>query len=158
MADYFSQTDLENALSVPIVEACYDDDRDGTVDSAPIAACIAYGGAVCDSFLRKVGNAPGGGTLTLPLTTVPNEVKFAALDFGIAYSVRRRPEISKALGNQPWTVFYDQAVEQMKRYCAAQQVMPSTAMTHATVGGDIFGGVTGTALPAPRWSDMSDFG
>lgn len=155
---YFDQTDLENAISKPIVKAAYDDDRDGNADSAPIAACIAYGTAQCDSFLRKVGAAPGGGTLQLPLATCPDEVKFAALDFGIAYSVRRRPDISKALGEQPWTVFFDQAVEQMKRYVSSLQMVSPTAMSHATVGGSIFGGPTGTDLPVSRWSDMSDFG
>ena len=154
---YFTQTDLENALSVPIVKAVYDDDRDNVVDAGPIAACIAYGTAQCDSFLRKVGLAPGGGTLTLPMSSPPDEVKFAALDFGIAYSIRRRPDITKASGEQPWTIFYDQAVEQMKRYVSSMQMVTATAMTHATVGGSIFGGPTGTCLPEPRWGDMADF-
>jgi hypothetical protein len=158
---YFSQTDLENALSIPIVKAVYDDDRDGTADSGPIAACLAYGSALCDSFLRKVGIAPGGGVLTLPLTAVPDEVKFAALDFGIAYTIRRRPDIVKASGEQPWTVFYEQAVEQMKRYCASQQMVSPTAMTHATSGGSLFAGATGASgsdLSGSRWLDMGDFG
>ena len=154
---YFTQIDLENAMSVAIVKAVYDDDRSGAADAAPIAACIAYGTAQCDSFLRKVGNAPGGGTLVLPLTTVPDEVKFAALDFGIAYSIRRRPDVTKASGEQPWTVFYDQAIEQMKRYVSSLQMVSATAMSHATIGGSIFGGPTGTDLPASRWNDMSDF-
>ena len=154
---YFTQTDLENALSIPIVKGIYDDDRNGTADTAPIAACIAYGTAQCDSFLRKVGLAPGGGTLTLPLSPVPDEVKFAALDFGIAYSIRRRPDIVKATGEQPWTVFYEQANEQMKRYVSSMQMVSATAMTHATVGGSIFGGATGTDLPVSRWACMSDF-
>lgn len=158
---YFTQTDLENALSTSIVKAIYDDDRDGSVDSGPIAACIAYGTAQCDSFLRKVGLAPGGGTLTLPLTTVPDEVKFASLDFGIAYSIRRRPDITKASGEQPWTIFYDQAIEQMKRYCASQQMVSPTAMEHVTAGGSLFAGATGPTgsdLPGSRWGSMGDFG
>lgn len=154
---YFTQADLENAISVPIVKAIYDDDRDGTADAAAIASCIAYGTALCDSFLRKVGSAPGGGTLTLPLTVVPDEVKFAALEFGIAYSIRRRPEMAKALGEQAWTVYYEQAVEQMKRYVSSLQMVSPTAMSHATVGASIFGGPTGTCLPTPRWGNMSDF-
>lgn len=156
---YFTQTDLENALSIPTVKAAYDDDRDGVVDSAPIVACIAYGTAQCDSFLRKIGVTPGGtSAIVLPLSTVPDEVKFAALDFGIAYTIRRRPDISKAMGEQPWTVFFDQAVEQMKRYVSSLQMVTATAMGHATVGGSIFGGPTGTCLPEPRWGSMSDFG
>lgn len=154
---YFDQTDLQNALSVSGLKAAFDDDRDGTADTAPINACIAYGSALADSFLRKVGSAPGGGTLTLPLTVVPDEVKFAALDFGIAYAVRRRPEIAKALGEQTWTVYYEQAVEQMKRYISSVQMVSPTAMDHATVGASIFGGPTGTCLPAPRWANTGDY-
>lgn len=156
---YFTQTDLENALSVPTVLAAYDDDRDQAIDTGAVAACIAYGSAQCDSFLRKIAiTSPGGSPVTLPLAIVPDEVKFAALDFGIAYTIRRRPDISKAMGEQSWTVFFDQAVEQMKRYVSSLQMVSPAAMTHATVGGNIFGGPTGTCLPVPRWGSMGDFG
>lgn len=160
---YFTQTDLENALSVSIVKAAFDDDRDGEAETAPIEACIAYGTALCDSFLRKVGKAPGGGTLVLPLPSPPDEVKFAALDFGVAYAVRRRPDIAKAIGDQPWTVFYDQAVEQMKRYVSSLQMVTPTAMEHATVGGKLLSVGTGfdsrsACPPQQRWGSMGDFG
>lgn len=157
---YFDQTDLENALGVSTVKAIYDDDRDGTADTAAVAACIAYGSAQCDSFLRKIAATAGGtSAATFPLSTVPDEVKFAALDFGIAYSIRRRPDIVKAMGEQPWTVFYEQAIEQMKRYISSVQMVSPTAMAHATVGGAIFDGPTGTALPVSRWggSSFGDF-
>ncbi len=163
MADYFSQGDLESALSVQIVKAIYDDARSGNVATGSaataIAACIAYGGAMCDSFLRGVLQNPiGTGAVSLPLTDVPNEVKFAALDFGIAYSIRRRPDVVKAMNEQPWTVYYEQAVAQMKRYCASiQQVPPGTAQ-HATTGGNVYGpDPDDDELPEPRWGDMSDF-
>ena len=155
---YFTQTDLENALSVSIVKSVYDDDRNGAVDAGPMNACIAYGTALCDSFLRKIGQTSGGGSaIVLPMTSPPDEVKFASLDFGIAYTIRRRPDIVKAIGEQPWTVFYDQAVEQMKRYVSSMQMVSATAMAHATVGGSIFGGPTGTDLPAPLWNSLGDF-
>lgn len=155
---YFTQTDLENAMSVAIVKQAYDDNRDGTVDSGPIAACLAYGTALCDTFLRKIGQSPSGGALILPLSVVPDEVKFAAVDFGVAYTIRRRPDLAKAMGEQPWTVFYDQAVEQMKRYVSTQQVISPTAMTHATQGAEVFGkDPTDDELPESRWSDMGDF-
>jgi len=154
---YFTQTDLEAALSLPVVKAAYDDTHSNTVSATGIAACIAYGTAQCDSFLRKVGQAPGGGTLTLPMESPPDEVKFAALDFGIAYTMRRRPDVVKAMNVESWLVFYNQAVEQMQRYVAAQQMVTPTAMTHATAGGSIFGGPTGTDLPSARWSSWGDF-
>lgn len=160
MADYFGQTDLEAALSTAVVKAVYDDDHDGVVDTAPMAACIAYGGAICDSFLRgALQSSVGTGAISLPLSSVPNEVKFAALDFGIVYTMRRRPDIVKAMNEQPWTVYYEQAVAQMKRYAASIQQVPASTAQHATTGGDIFGSdPEDDELPEPRWGDMSDFG
>jgi hypothetical protein len=158
MADYFSQTDLENALSVNIVKSVYDDDHDGVVDSGPIAACIAYGNAECNSFLRNVLVSSGGTPITLPLDTVPDEVKFAALDFGIAYTIRRRPDVVKALNEQPWTVFYDYAVAKMKRYCESMQRVPASTAEHATAGADVFAAnPDDDEAPEPRWSCMGDF-
>jgi hypothetical protein len=155
---YFTQSDLESALSVVVVKAAYDDDHDGAVDAAPIAACIAYGSAMCDSFLRNVLVSSSGAPLALPLSTVPDEVKFAALDFGIAYTIRRRPDIVRAMSEQPWTVFYEQAIEQMKRYCASMQRITPTGLAHATAGGSIRGrDVDDDVAPEPRWAKMGDF-
>jgi hypothetical protein len=158
MADYFSQTDLENALSVNVVKGVFDDDHDGIVDTGPIAACIAYAGAECDSFLRNLLL----GSVTLPLATVPDEVKFAALDFGIAYSMRRRPDVVKAMNEQPWTVFYEAALAKMKRYCESVQRMPATVGTHATAGATVLvpeSDVDDDDEPdqESRWSDLADF-
>lgn len=156
---YFTQSDLENALSKSVVKGVYDDDRDGTVDAGPIAACIAYGTAQCNSFLRKVMTTSGGERITLPLTTIPDEVKFAALDFGIAYTIRRRPDVVKAMNEQPWTVFFEQACEQMKRYVASQQVMPIDTVGHtSTEGGGVFPiDPEDDECAVPRWSDPADF-
>ncbi len=162
MADYFSQTDLENALSVSVVKAAFDDDHDGVVDTGPMAACIAYGNAECNSFLRNV--FVGGAAIELPLSTVPDEVKFAALEFGIAYTMRRRPDVVKAMNEQPWNTFYDAAIAKMKRYCESVQRMPTTVGTHATVGGTVLNpdsdadGVEEELPTEGRWADMGDFG
>jgi hypothetical protein len=163
VADYFDQDDIEDAISVNTVLAAYDDDQDGEVDTRPMAACIAYGNAECNSFLRNVLMASSsGGAATLPLTTVPDEVKFAALDFGIAYTIRRRPDIAKAMGEKPWTDFYDYAVAKMKRYCESLQRMPSTAGIHATAGATVLvpeSDVDSDDEPdqESRWSDLGDF-
>lgn len=162
MADYFSQTDLENALGVHVVGQIYDDDQDGVVDSGPMAACIAYGNAECNSFLRNVLMSATGAAITLPLTVVPDEVKFAALDFGIAYSIRRKPDVVKAMNEQSWTVFADAAIAKMKRYCASMQRVPATTGIHATAGGSILSQETDIdsddeLVQQSRWGDMSDF-
>ena len=163
MADYFSQTDLENALSVNTVKAAYDDDHDGVVDTGPIAACIAYGNAECNSFLRNVLTTSSGAPVTLPLSTFPDEVKFAALDFGIAYTMRRRPDVVRAMGEVPWTDFYDEAIKKMDRYCKSVQRVPATSGAHATAGGAILNPDSdsdGDAEDLPtegRWTDMGSF-
>lgn len=163
MADYFSQTDLENALSINVVKAAYDDDHDGVVDTGPMAACIAYGNAECNSFLRNLLVTASGTVVTLPLSSVPDEVKFAALDFGIAYTIRRRPDVVRAMGELSWTEFYEQAIAKMKRYCESVQRMPSSAGTHATAGGAILNPDSDSDgneedLPTEgRWTDLSDF-
>ena len=162
MADYFSQTDLENALSKSIVKGAYDDDHDGIVDTAPMAACIAYGNAMCNSFLRNVMTS-GGSPITLPLTSVPDEVKFAAIDFGIAYTIRRKPDVVKAMNAEPWTTFFASAVDQMKRYCASEQRMPAEVGTPATAGGALLNPDSDAdgneeCLPnESRWADPADF-
>lgn len=153
---YFTQVDLENALSKAIVKAAYDDDHDNIADTDPIAACLAYGSAECDSFLRNT--LVGDVGITLPLTTVPDEVKFAALEFGIAYTIRRRPDVMKAINVESYTVYYNAAVEKMKRFAASIQRLPSTVGTHATVGADVYAAdPEDDDPPESRWADMGDF-
>lgn len=164
MADYFSQTDLENALGVKIVRAVYDDDGDKVVDTGPIAACIAFANAECNSFLRNVLVTSSGAAITLPLSTVPDEVKFAALDFGIAYTLRRRPDVVKAMaGEMAFGDYYKLAVDKMKRYCESVQRVPATTGTHATAGAAIHNpdsdgdGVEEDLPDESRWTDFGDY-
>lgn len=151
---YCSQTDLENALGVNIIKAIFDDNLDGTVDSGPIAACLAYGNAECDSYLRGVYD------VTFPITPVPDELKFAAVDFCCVYALRRRPDIVKAMGEQPWTVFRDSAVDKMKRFGKSMQRLPDTTGTPTNVGAEVrTGDPESPTLPSPprRWQNMGDF-
>jgi phage gp36-like protein len=150
---YCTQTDLENAMGKSIVKAIFDDDLDGSADSAPIAACLAYGDAECNSFLRPLYPT------TWPLTTVPDEVKFAALDFCLAYAARRRPDVVRAMNEQPWTVFRDSALDKMKRFVSAQQRLPTTVDTPSNVGTTVTrtDGDATTDLDDRTFQDMSDF-
>jgi hypothetical protein len=148
---YFDQTDLENALGIPIVKAIFDDDLDGVADPAPIAACIAYGTAEADSFLR------GNYDITFPVNPVPPELKFAALDFGCVYAMRRRPDVVRAMGEQPWTTFQQAAVDKMKRYLKATQRLPEVPKN---VGAEVRSGDPAKPeLPSPprTFQDMGDF-
>jgi hypothetical protein len=164
MADYISQTDLENALGVKIVRAVYDDDGDKVVDTGPIAACIAYANAECNSFLRNVLVTSSGTPITIPISNVPDEVKFAALDFGIAYTLRRRPDVIKAMaGEMSFEAYYKLAKEKMERYCESVQRVPLTTGTHATAGAAIHNPDSdddGNEEDLPtegRWTDLGDF-
>lgn len=152
---YFSQTDLENALGLQTVKSVYDDDLDGVVDDAPMTACRAYGTAECNSFLRGIHAT----AIPLAEADVTDEVKFAALDFGIAYTMRRRPDVVRAMSEEPWTTFRDSAIEKMKRYVASLQRMPPAMGVPSNVGAEV---VT-TADPAdepdpPRGSFFEDMG
>ena len=151
---YCNQTDLENALGIQIIKSIFDDDMDGVADAAPIAACLAYGAAECDSFLRGIYD------ITFPITPVPDELKFAAVDFCCMYAMRRRPDIVKVMGEQPWTVFRDSAVEKMKRYAKSMQRLPDTTGTPKNVGAEVRSGDPAAPdLPdQPRlFQDMGDF-
>lgn len=142
---YFAQADLENALGIPVVKAIFDDNQDGDADGAPIAACIAASSAECDSFLR------GTYAVTFPISPVPDELKYAAVDFGCAYATRRRPDLVQAMGEKPWTSFREAAIEKMKAYASGLERLPATTATPANVGGVV---VEDTARIA---SDSGDF-
>jgi phage gp36-like protein len=151
---YCDQTDLENALGKQIVKAIFDDDMDGTADAAPLAACLAYGTAECDSFLA------GTYDIELPVASVPDVLKFAAVDFCVAYATRRRPDVVKAMGAQPWTTFRDDALEKMKRFAKSIQRLPEDTGTPANVGAEVRSGdPEAPELPEqPRtWQDMGDY-
>lgn len=121
MADvfYFSREDLEDALGLQVVRSIYDDELAGNANPNPIISCCRYGTSECNSFLRAIQEG-----ITLPLSPVPDEVRYAALDFGIAYTMRRRPDLVRAMGEESWTAFRDAAVDKMKRYVDGVQQMP----------------------------------
>jgi phage gp36-like protein len=148
---YSSQTDLENALGVNIVKAIFDDNLDGVVDVAPMAACLAYGDAECNSFLRGTYDA------TFPIDPVPDELKFAAVDFCCAYAARRRPDLTRAMGEAPWTTFREAAVEKMKLFIKSTQRLPPTVAVPSNVGAEIVAPID-TATNEVRARTFDDFG
>jgi hypothetical protein len=154
---YFAQEDLENALGKATVTTTYDDDNDGVVEDAAINACRAFGTAECNSFLRGIHPT------SMPLTTndVPDEVKFAALDFGIAYTVRRRIDLGRSGEGASWTTYRDSAIEKMKRYVASLQRLPPTLGVPSNVGGEVVTSANPSKERCPVrgsfWEDMGDF-
>ncbi len=112
---YLVQADLEDALGINTVTAIFDDDQDGVADARPIQACIDYATAECDAFLRTLAG------VTATLTAVPADVKFAALDFAVAYAMRRRPDVARAMGEASWAAYYKAAIEKMERFASEAQ-------------------------------------
>ena len=163
MADYITQTDLEHAISKQTVKAIFDEGANA-VDPEVMASCIAFATSECNSYLRKVLVSSSGSKLSLPLSTVPDEVKFAALDFGLAYASKRRPDVAKAMGVLPWTDFYKMASERMKRYCEAEQQVAPEVATPGVIGASIQNpdvdedGCTQDPPAESRWTDMGGFG
>jgi phage gp36-like protein len=126
---YITQADLENALGVNVVLAIFDDNADGVVGAAPIAACVAYASAQVDAFLA------GTYAITLPIASPPDVVKFAAVDFACAYAMRRRPDIVRAMSEKSWSDFHEAAVSNMKLYASALERLPVATGAPANVGG-----------------------
>ncbi len=151
---YCSQEDLENALGVNIILSAYDDDNDGEVDEGPLEACLEYGTAQCNSFLYGQYAGP------YPIDPVPDELKFAAVDFCCAYTARRRAELGQSQRAESWKDFDQRAREQMERYVKSVQRLPASAGTPAGITGSVS---TGTGVvdedgrPVRVWDDMGDF-
>ena len=163
MADYITQTDLEHAISKQTVKSLFDEGGN-VADPEVLASCIAYATAECNSFLRKVLVANGGSKLALPLSVVPDEVKFAALDFALGYGARRKPDVAKAMGIATWTDFYKAAAERMKRYCEAEQQVAPEVATPGVIGASLQNpdvDEDGNVQDPPdegRWTNMGGFG
>lgn len=120
---YITQQDLENAMGKAIVDAVFDDDADGVPEAAAIQACCDSATAECNSFIRTIHNKMQTPPV-LPLSTVPDEVKFAALDFGLAYAARRRPDMMRAMNEEGWKAFRDAGVSKMKSFVEGMQRFP----------------------------------
>lgn len=120
---YFTRDDLEDAIGVQTVKTLFDETNSGQPTTRPIDACRLSGTTECISFMRAnyaEASIPTQGS------TIPDELKFAALDFGIAYAMRRRPDLVRAMGEESWTTFQTSAVDKMKRYIdGTQRVSPT---------------------------------
>jgi len=128
--ELFTQADIENALGKPLFVAIYDDDNDGNPDSAPIAACIDS--ATSDVLSWLAGNYTDWSE-QLP-DPIPSAMKYAAVDFAMAYTARRRPDIFKATNSTTWQEFEKSAIEKMKRYAQAAQRLPAATAAPKNVG------------------------
>ena len=152
---YITQDDLENALSVHVVKAVFDDDLSGEANAQAVDACLEYASAECDSFLEGVYD-----DVSFPLADPPVIVKYAAIDFACAYCARRRPDLVKAMGEEPWQRFQDHAIAKMERFVKSKQRLPAATGTPANVGAEVRSGdaeFPTVPTPARNWQRMGDF-
>lgn len=120
---YFTREDLEDAIGVQTVKTLFDETNSGQPTTRALNACCLSGTTECISFMRAnyaEASIPAEGA------TIPDELKFAALDFGIAYAMRRRPDLVRAMGEESWTTFQTSAIDKMKRYLDGTQRVAST--------------------------------
>lgn len=160
---FLTRQDLEYALTRRTVGAIFDEDADGQAEDAPINACLAYATAMCRSFLRTVNTEA---TLTFDADgDVPDELRFAAVDFACSYALRRKPDLVRAMGEESWTTFRDSAIDHMKRYVKTEQRLPREVSVPANVGATVSPTVdSGVRRNSPsecenfsQWGDMGDF-
>lgn len=158
---YFTREDLEDALGVQTVKSIFDENNSGQPTTRPLNACRLSGTTDCISFMRAT--YAEAALPTAEGDTIPDELKFAALDFGIAYALRRRPDLVRAMGEESWTTFQTSAIDKMKRYASTQQRLARATATPDNVGSTV--GVPSVEDPnsgvvttrSTTFSDMGDY-
>ena len=148
-----SRLDLENALGKALVTQIFDDDNDGVIEDGAMQACLEYGDSEVDSFIY--GQYSG----QWPIASDLPALKFAAIDFCCAYAARRRPELARSLGSEPWKGCHGAAVEKMTRFLKGQQRLPAPAPAPANVTSvvKVGGAIQPDDLPDRVFDDMGDF-
>lgn len=143
---YNDQTDLENAMSPATVMAIFDDAADGVVNAVALEAVLTRADAQINSFIAR--NYPD---LTLPLTSPPETLKSAALEFAIVYARDRKPEYWSKSQEGERQARIKGAFEMAERYAKAEQkLFDSTEPKPANVGGYVSSGNPTDQTPKPK--------
>ena len=79
---YCSTSDIQAAVPSTDLLQITDDDNSGSVDTTVISNMISYVDNIIDGYLR--------GRYFLPLTTIPDELKYLAIDFVVYKLYTRR--------------------------------------------------------------------
>lgn len=133
MGTYITDADLLAAISENVVNATADDDNNGTPDAAVLALVIASAEGIVDSFLL--------GFYTFPLTEPTDRiVRFAALDFALAFLAERHPEYVRNRDSKMGEVRYKRGVETMLRLQQARQRLPDESLVAPpkNIGGIVY--------------------
>lgn len=117
MGTYIDTADLIASLSENVLNATADDLNVGTADASVVALAIDNAEGVVDSFLL--------GYYTFPLAAPTDRiVRFAALDFAVAFLCERHPEYVRNRDSKMGEVRYKRGIETMLRVQQARQRLP----------------------------------
>lgn len=83
---YWTFSDLETRLGAEVMRQVFDDDNDGSADTAAIDQLSADSDSFVEGYLRGVYE------LTAVREAPPNQVKRLSLDYAVAQCAKRRPE------------------------------------------------------------------
>jgi phage gp36-like protein len=104
---YFTQTDLENTVDAALVLRLLDDDNDGTVDSAPLAAVQLRVQSEMRGYLGRRY------TLSTLEASPPESIRLLACELAVEFCYRRRPELANERGETPWNGRYKEAIRRL---------------------------------------------
>lgn len=134
-AIWLTQQDLEAATSAKMVAACFDDDGNGSLNFPAIAAVIDRAEQEVMSYLVvELGPPPLSPALIAQLAT-DTFLKYAAVDFAVAYMFDRHPEYVRAKMQDDRARRLKSAEDRMIRILEARQRPPTVPTPPANVGG-----------------------
>lgn len=133
---WLAQLDLENAATPAMVTAIYDDGNTGALNTAAIAADIDRGEQEVLSWLGdEYGPPPFTGAILTQLSADPF-LKYAALDYALAYMFDRHPEYPQGATDakeRSWR--FQRADQRMQRVLSGRQRPTTMTTPPANVGG-----------------------
>lgn len=151
---YWVRADLENALGPKTVMAIFDDENDGTVNDGALVAVQVRSDSIVNSYIATVYPK-----LTLPLTSVPDTVKFASLEYGLIFARDRAVEYWSKQGEGEREFRLKEARKNMAELITATRVLyDSPEPKPATVGGFVTTSGPRTFVDGPNGEDnLGDF-
>lgn len=151
---YITSTDLSARLSATKLARIYDDDRDGTADTDPVALLIA------DACSKVAGYLRGLYDLAVIEAAPPHEVVRLTLDVAVAMAAQRHPEVVRV----DWVPLMQGAERDLERLRAGKtrlDVMGSPEPAANASGGFSEGDPSqfdgATALPVFSGEGFGDF-
>lgn len=155
---YFVQADLTYTIGADLVLRLLDDDNDGTVDAATLAALQDR---VRDEFRGYLSRLYDLSELE---ADPPGSVKMLACELAVEFAYRRRPELANERGETPWTARYKDALRRLAELRDGKwrlDIDGENPAAPANVGGGVYQGITddypdgiGGGIFSTGWGDF----